>query len=577
MTDCAHGRYRLIEKIGQGGTGTVYLAYDRKLAIERVIKEVRFAGAPDYERNRQQLVSEINIIKELQHPFIPQIIDLFSEGDALMIVMEKIEGKNLKTYIRDQGCVSRATALDWGIQLARILVYLHGKDPPVYHRDLKPENVILHPSGRLYLIDFGIAGHREVCSGGNEFSGTLGYAAPEQYLDSLMTDGRGDIYSLGRLLSYCLFGNPAEVGKFSDSGKEMQKKADDFRKILRKCTEADPEKRYENMSKVLEDLVRLSNSKRRAGNRILRYCLWISAGIMCLTMAGQCLGRAARGREAGRLLDCAMETPDREKKRVFYQESLKKAPWKEAIYQNMLDTYILPNHFSSGEAVVLMNILQDADALPVLKRQNPKAYARFCYDLGIGYFFQMGGGVGKMESEIWFQRAENTGKGLTKSQSGRAACYRKIGRYYRSFLYYGQDRNREGDREDYLDFFETLRQLTTYSLKHPGKEDQSAAWYAAYEVAVEIRDYAGDFLKEDEITEDTLRKELGKIETFLKRLPDDMDKDKKHQLMQIVDEAKKRVQIMEANGEKQINKEELAASSDHFSDAGADSEGRDEY
>ena len=567
----------MIGKIGQGGTGSVYLAYDRKLAIERVVKEVRFAGTSDYERKRQQLVSEINIIKELQHPFIPQIIDLFSEGDALMIVMEKIEGKNLKECVRERGCVSRETALEWGIQLARILVYLHGKDPPVFHRDLKPENVILHPSGRLYLIDFGIACQQEAYPGGDEFRGTIGYAAPEQYLSPLKVDGRGDIYSLGRLLSFCFYGNPAEAGRLPDTREEMQRKWDGFRNILRKCTEADPEKRYESMDKVLEDLICLSKAGHRAGNRFRRCCLWAIVGILFLVIAGRSFGRAARVREANHLMDCAMETPDREKKRVFYLESLKKAPWKEEIYQNMLDTYILPNHFSSGEAVALMNILQDADALPALKKQNPKAYARFCYKLGMGYFYQMGGGIGKMESEIWFQRAEQTGRGLTETQCGRASCYRKIGKYYRSFLYYGQDRNREADRDDYMDFFETLRQLTAYSLKHPGVSDQDAAWYAAYEVTVEIRDYAGDFLKEDEITGDTLRKELGKIETFLNRLSDDVDEDRKNQLAQIVKEAKKRVQIMEANDEKQNIIGEPAGSPDYFSDVRNASEGRDEY
>ena len=97
MTDCAQGRYRLIRKIGQGGMGRVYLAYDRKLSIERVVKEVRFNGGPDDEKRRQQFVSEMNIIKEIQHPCIPQVVDLVSAGDNLMIVMERIEGKTLKT------------------------------------------------------------------------------------------------------------------------------------------------------------------------------------------------------------------------------------------------------------------------------------------------------------------------------------------------------------------------------------------------------------------------------------------------------------------------------------------------
>ena len=130
--------------------GRVYLAYDRKLSIERVVKEVRFNGGPDDEKRRQQFVSEMNIIKEIQHPCIPQVVDLFSAGDNLMIVMERIEGKTLKTRIQNQGHIPEAMALDWGVQLARILTYLHGKDPPIFHRDLKPENVILHPSGRLW-------------------------------------------------------------------------------------------------------------------------------------------------------------------------------------------------------------------------------------------------------------------------------------------------------------------------------------------------------------------------------------------------------------------------------------------
>lgn len=197
--------------------GSVYLAYDRKLAVERVVKEIRFHGSSDYQRTRQQFISEINIIRKIQHPCIPQIIDLFSEGDRLMIVMEKIEGKTLKNYVRDRGLVPETKAVEWGIQLAQILSYLHGKDPPILHRDLKPENVIIHPSGRLYLVDFGIAGHPASCR--NEFSGTIGYAAPERYDATLSEDARGDIYSQGKvtvILSFCRSSGCRKICRFRE-------------------------------------------------------------------------------------------------------------------------------------------------------------------------------------------------------------------------------------------------------------------------------------------------------------------------------------------------------------------------
>ncbi|MBR5046645.1 MAG: hypothetical protein IKX76_00240, partial [Eubacterium sp.] len=203
--------------------------------------------------------------------------------------------------------------------------------------------------------------------------------------------------------------------------------------------------------------------------------------------------------------------------------------------------------------------IQGSHALPYLRRQNPEAYGRFCYKVGIGYFYQMGGAKGKTESEIWFGRALSSGAGLTESQRSRASCYQKIGSYYRSFLVYGRDENSESGSEDYRDFFLTLKQLGSYALEHAGnKEDQSAAWYAACEVAAEIRDYAGDFLGEDEITGSTLLGELEKIEGFPENLSGDRDGEKRKQLMNLVEEAKRRVQIMEAYYEKQKNSGKMA-------------------
>ena len=150
-------KYEIIRVLGRGGMSTVYLAWQETLGKERAIKEICRTDCDCYEELRQRLIRETNILKDLRHPNLPDIIDVVIREDALLIIMEYIPGCTLKEIQEDCGMIGEEKAIMWGKQLCEVLLYLHRRDPPIIYRDLKPSNVMCRPDGRLVLIDFGTA------------------------------------------------------------------------------------------------------------------------------------------------------------------------------------------------------------------------------------------------------------------------------------------------------------------------------------------------------------------------------------------------------------------------------------
>lgn len=562
-------RYQLLRKIGQGGSGCVWLARDIRLAVSCVVKEIRPSGEEDGDQTRQQFVSEINIIRGIQHPNIPRILDVFSEDDSLMVVMERVQGEDLEQYVKRTGPVSEEELVDWGLQLASILSYLHGRQQPILHLDLKPANVIRHPSGRLYLIDFGAAGKKNDRLSGEDLRGTPCYAAPEQYGGGIPPDERTDIFGLGRTLAFCLTDSNGGGRKFSA--------APALQEFLRRCTAPDPGDRFRDMKELTDALKKIRDRRRRIS--FTRFpmsgsCILALVTVLILLTAGSCILRERRSAAADRLLEYAGESPDREKKLSFYRDALRKAPWKEEVYAGITGTFILPNHFSQEEAVEIVSLLQETGALLILRRQNPGAYAGFCYEMGAGFFYQMGGSRGKQESEIWFGRALDTGTGLSEDRKKRAECYRLIGEYYRTFLAYGENGDSEKTEGNYRDFFDTLKRLCSYSFGSTyAGEDPGACWYAACEAAMEIRDHAEDFLAEEGISADMLLGELEKARIFARRMPGKENLRKKEELTEMIKEAMKTVRIVEAGDEKTMHDPVDKPSSGSASVSPADEDG----
>jgi serine/threonine-protein kinase len=197
-------RYQIDRVLGEGGMGRVYLARDRRLADRPcAIKEMvdEFIDPRKRHEANESFAREADTLARLKHPAIPAIFDRFDDHNRHYLVMEYVEGHDLDQELAlDAQPLPESKVTDIARQLCDVLAYLHGFNPPIIYRDMKPSNVMVTPSGRVTLIDFGIA--RIFKRGKVTTVGTIGFAAPEQYQGHV--DPRSDIYSLGVTLHYLL-------------------------------------------------------------------------------------------------------------------------------------------------------------------------------------------------------------------------------------------------------------------------------------------------------------------------------------------------------------------------------------
>src|SRR5512146_1636572 len=216
-----HARYKIRERIGQGGAGSIYLADDARLEGRLcALKEVEYDRAlpdPIREEARQQFLREATILARLDHPNLPKVSDFFSSGPRDYLVMDYVPGEDLRTVMlearRNKTFIPESQVLKWARQIGNALGYLHGLQPAIVHRDIKPSNLKITPSGIIKLVDFGLV---KVLSPDEEMTitviqgqGTALYTPLEQYgSDETHTDTRTDIYSFGATLYHLLTNEP---------------------------------------------------------------------------------------------------------------------------------------------------------------------------------------------------------------------------------------------------------------------------------------------------------------------------------------------------------------------------------
>ncbi len=210
------GRYKIRERIGQGGMGSIYLADDLRLkGRECALKEVEYDRAlPENirEEAREQFLREATVLARLDHPNLPKVSDFFSNGPRDYLVMDYIPGSDLRTLLlearRTKTFLPEKEVLAWAEQIATALSFLHSQEPPIVHRDIKPSNLKLMPHGLIKLVDFGlvkILAPEEVTITIIQGQGTALYTPLEQYGGSdAHTDIRSDIYAFGATLYHLL-------------------------------------------------------------------------------------------------------------------------------------------------------------------------------------------------------------------------------------------------------------------------------------------------------------------------------------------------------------------------------------
>lgn len=204
-----HDRYRIDGLLGQGGMGAVYDALDLRLGIRCAVKEnLLFTEAA-----QRQFEREARLLATLRHPHLPRVSDHFViPGQGQYLVMDFVEGEDLKHRLQQQGPLPEADVIRWSLEILDALAYLHSRN--IIHRDIKPANIKVTPTGSAILVDFGIAKQIDV-GGGLTTTGaqglTPGFAPPEQY-GMGRTDAYSDVYAFGATL-YVLLTNevPADA------------------------------------------------------------------------------------------------------------------------------------------------------------------------------------------------------------------------------------------------------------------------------------------------------------------------------------------------------------------------------
>lgn len=250
--DILDERYRIIGLLGQGAWGCVYLAENINLGNRWAIKEIDLS-----KDTRVNLLAEPHILKKLNHPSLPRIIDILRADQRVYIIEDFFEGTNLKEIIKSREYCNEARVVKWAKQLCEILIYLHHLSPPIIYRDMKPGNIIIDNEDNVKLVDFGIA--REYKTGRDSdstFIGTRGYAAPEQFCAGQQSDERTDIYGMGVTLYHALSGvSPSEPPYQMMPLREINPAiSKGLERIVHKCVQTDPDMRYQSVEEIVADL-----------------------------------------------------------------------------------------------------------------------------------------------------------------------------------------------------------------------------------------------------------------------------------------------------------------------------------
>jgi serine/threonine-protein kinase len=253
------GKYEILKKIGQGGMSIVYVAMDTRLNKQWAVKEIKKNKNQDTKTLLRGLQMEANILKMVDHPVLPRIVDIINYKGTVFVVMDYIEGRPLSEVLKKEGPQPQEKVVEWAKDLCSALDYLHSLNPPIIYRDMKPSNIMLKPDGKVKLIDFGTAKEFDVESLADTTAlGTRGYAAPEQFGDARgrgihKTDARTDIYSLGATLYHILTGkNPSEPPYVIKPIREWNPMlSGGLEKIIVKCTMSNPDDRYQSCGELL--------------------------------------------------------------------------------------------------------------------------------------------------------------------------------------------------------------------------------------------------------------------------------------------------------------------------------------
>lgn len=531
------GKYKILNVVGKGGMSVVYLAMNERANKQWAIKEVRKDGMQSFEVVKQNLVAETDLLKKLNHPHLPSIIDVIDCDDTFLIVMDYIEGNPLSKALETSGAQNQDDVIEWAKQLCDVLGYLHSRKPPIIYRDMKPSNVMLKPDGNVMLIDFGTAREFKYSSVADTTClGTQGYAAPEQFGGHGQTDARTDIYCLGATMYHLVTGhNPAtppyemypirQWNPMLSSGLE---------EIILKCTQRNPEDRYQSCAELLYALdhykdLDIENKKVQS----FKWKTFLASFIMTIVMlvgtigfsAGLTVQTSSTYESYIANGDSAVSQDAAEK---YYLDAINVDPANPLAYQKLLERCTSDSKLSEDEYNTIKDAIYEHE--DELKSKYPSEYAdNVAYKLGQALYFSYVPSSQKSESENfsmagitvsqrWLDIAQKMGS--TEQIKHRAELLSSMSKAYQNM----SGKSLEGDPvEEVKEYWNNLVEIASQNIAKD--ENNQIALLIYRNVTSQIYTKYYWFIKNSLATAKDISNELDNIENYVNEIkvavPDD--------------------------------------------------------
>lgn len=531
------GKYKILNVVGKGGMSVVYLAMNERANKQWAIKEVRKDGMQSFEVVKQNLVAETDLLKKLNHPHLPSIIDVIDCDDTFLIVMDYIEGNPLSKALETSGAQNQDDVIEWAKQLCDVLGYLHSRKPPIIYRDMKPSNVMLKPDGNVMLIDFGTAREFKYSSVADTTClGTQGYAAPEQFGGHGQTDARTDIYCLGATMYHLVTGhNPAtppyemypirQWNPMLSSGLE---------EIILKCTQRNPDDRYQSCAELLYALdhyrdLDIENKKVQS----FKWKTFLASFIMTIVMlvgtigfsAGLTVQTSSTYESYIANGDSAVSQDAAEK---FYLDAINVDPANPLAYQKLLERCTSDSKLSEDEYNTIKDAIYEHE--DELKSKYPSEYAdNVAYKLGQALYFSYVPSSQKSESENfsmagitvsqrWLDIAQKMGS--TEQIKHRAELLSSMSKAYQNM----SGKSLEGDPvEEVKEYWNNLVEIASPNIAKD--ENNQIALLIYRNVTSQIYTKYYWFIKNSLATAKDISNELDNIEKYVNEIkvavPDD--------------------------------------------------------
>ena len=244
-----NGDYKIIGQMSFGGLSAVYLCRHKNqetVVLKEAVVPIN-SDAASREKALEMFKRETHILKGIFHPHIARVKDHFVERSHDYLVLEHIDGVDLRAYVSEHGPQAERMIIRWAAEIADILQYLHEHSPPIIHRDVTPDNLVIDRTGALKLIDFGAA-NEFVGAATGTLIGKQAYIAPEQFRGKALP--QSDIYSLGCTLYYLATGEDPEPLSESSLPPAYASSMPALNTLIQSCTQIEVSDRLLSMEAV---------------------------------------------------------------------------------------------------------------------------------------------------------------------------------------------------------------------------------------------------------------------------------------------------------------------------------------